>query len=658
MQQFHMGAERVDVMLCCMPWVVSRRPSLALGLMKGICSQEAISSKVIYCNFDLAARIGMKLAGKLAANRALFGLSEHLFACALYGKEALDSDRFIGKMSVLPEILEAVPKDFWFYARDEVIPEFLESTTERILDSSPSILGLTATFNQVMASLAVAKLVKENNPKTITIFGGACFHDPMGQEYHKACSEFVDHIFLGEADDSFRLFIKQWRNNDSLADIAGVTYNKGGVISFLPSSPVTQLDRLPVPNYDDYYLEAERLKDEPLFQFVVESLPYESSRGCWWGQKSHCVFCGLNSEGLTFRTRGVDRIVEDIVTLSRKYQETNLFASDLIVSWPTLTKVLRKIAALNLDLVLFYEVKASVKKHQFELLRNAGVNRLQPGIESFSTESLQLMGKGTTLLTNLQFLKWSKEYNIHPVYNLLMGFPNEQSDWYGKLLDMIPLFHHLEPPGFLPHLLELHRFSPLYEKKENFGLGTLLPRPDYLNCFPEGVIDLNKCSYYFYEEGYEGWLMFSDYMQEFRDVVGEWINLHKSNRHPPSLQYRLGDGFIKISDFRSRPGRVYKIVGEYCDLVLMCDRIQVRASLEQKLGEKYGRSQVSCAIEALLERGILIQEGKKILSLAVATHPRLTNYLENLVFDNGTNSKLLDGPSRIERENEFVKEVT
>ena len=623
-----------------MPWAISNRPSLSLGILKGICSQEEIESKVIYSNIEFLAYIDNKVATQFAVRRVLSGLSEHLFACSIYGKDALESEQFISNMREYPDVVNAVPKDILFDVRDNQIPSFLTFTVERILDYSPSIIGFSATFNQVMASLAVAKMIKEKNPEIITLFGGACFHDPMGQEYHRACIEFIDHVFLGEADDSFRKFIQCWHRGETLDNIPGVTYQDVNKVAYLLPEPVTDLNQLPVPDYDDYYLDLDRLTNESSLEIEVESLPYESSRGCWWGRKSHCIFCGLTKDDLSFRCRGPVQVLEDILTLSEKYQELNLSSTDLIISWPNLSPVLQKISELGLDLNLFYEVKASLKKEQVELLKNAGVNLIQPGIESLSTDALKLMAKGTSLLINLQCLKWAKEYDIKLAYSFLIGFPKENSEWYNQAADLVPLFHHLQPPMNPSSLVEIHRYSPLFERREDFGVGTLVPRRDYLNCFPAGSIDLGICSYYFEEEGIERPTVFSatgeedqaelpGYINHFRRAINAWIQLHQSVKSPPTLQLCRGTGFAKIIDRRSKPGREYVVSHQHLDVLLLCDRIQVRSSILRLLGKKYRQCEVNEAIEDFLDCGVLIQEGKKILSLAVCSQPCSTEHLES-----------------------------
>jgi radical SAM superfamily enzyme YgiQ (UPF0313 family) len=41
-------------------------------------------------------------------------------------------------------------------------------------------------------------------------------------------------------------------------------------------------------------------------------LLFEASRGCWWGAKHHCTFCGLNGLSMTFRSKSADRAYSEI----------------------------------------------------------------------------------------------------------------------------------------------------------------------------------------------------------------------------------------------------------------------------------------------------------------------------------------------------------
>ncbi len=41
-------------------------------------------------------------------------------------------------------------------------------------------------------------------------------------------------------------------------------------------------------------------------------MPYKTSRGCWWGQKHHCTFCGINGGGMGFRDKSPDLALDQV----------------------------------------------------------------------------------------------------------------------------------------------------------------------------------------------------------------------------------------------------------------------------------------------------------------------------------------------------------
>src|SRR5262249_8030345 len=137
----------------------------------------------------------------------------------------------------------------------------------------------------------------------------------------------------------------------------------------------------------------------------------------------------------------------------------------------------------DLGLELFYETKANLKYHQVRLLRDGGVRSLQPGIESFSTEVLRLMRKGTTGAQNLQLLRWCAELDIEVLWNILFNFQGESPAAYTRQAALVPLLTHLEPPeGCVP--FNLDRFSPLFTRAAQYGLTSVRPYPAYEYVYP------------------------------------------------------------------------------------------------------------------------------------------------------------------------------
>src|SRR5262249_12521667 len=60
-------------------------------------------------------------------------------------------------------------------------------------------------------------------------------------------------------------------------------------------APIVRLDDMdesPIPNYDDYF--AYLADTQALGRWVEPVVPYQTARGCWWGEKTHCTFCGIS----------------------------------------------------------------------------------------------------------------------------------------------------------------------------------------------------------------------------------------------------------------------------------------------------------------------------------------------------------------------------
>src|SRR5262249_18382464 len=129
--------------------------------------------------------------------------------------------------------------------------------------------------------------------------------------------------------------------------------------------------------------------------------------------------------------------------------------------------VLPELARRHIPAQLFFEVKANLTRDQVLTLKTAGVDRIQPGIESMSDHVLRLMRKGTTTLRNIQLLKWCQELGIIAEWNLLYGFPGETRQDYAEMLQLFPSIRFLRPPSACGPI-RLDRFSPFFDAQSEF----------------------------------------------------------------------------------------------------------------------------------------------------------------------------------------------
>ncbi len=631
------------VVLCQMPWASTTRPSVALGIITSICSEAGLHVHGLYPNLDISAEIGFKASALLAEERPLYGLSEHFFSVDIFGKDALRSDEYLesfvaaGKNIPPGEKAENLSRFFDIsylkYLRDEVVPRFMEETLKRVLAHRPDMAGFSATFNQVMGSLALAKRIKHVSPDTLILMGGANFDGEMGVEYHRALPEVIDHVFLGEAEESLRCFLARWLAGEGREGIPGVTFFRNGRVELSPGKPLSDMELSPIPNYASFFEEAFRVKQATGKVFNVDYIPFEGARGCWWGQKNHCIFCGLNDELISYRSKSVDRIVEDIVLLSSRYGVVRLNATDCILSHRQADELFERLIDLDLDVELFFEVRSSLKKEQIMKMLKAGITRVQPGIESLSTPVLKLMGKGTTLIRQIMFLRWCRETGVKATYNILAGFPDEKPEWYSEMAALIPRIGHLQPPSNNFSLIEMHRFAPLYERRESFGVEQYCLRDDYSHNFPENLVDPLKTAYFFRFRYKENGADLS-YLQPVADALSAWIERHKG-KTPPTYEYCIGPGFLQIRDYRNGEGRIMRVAGIYQDVVLLCDEVRTRMALMQDLQPLYPRETsdgtLGRVIDELIEADVLMEEGSHLLTLPIGHRPRTTRQLRSYV---------------------------
>jgi ribosomal peptide maturation radical SAM protein 1 len=619
------------IVLLSMPWSEIGQPSAALGILSAICKEEKIPAATLYPALDMGVLSGPDLVYTMAHNDDFFGLGEHLFACDLFGANTLNSDQFIEAFyKEAPASAESAPQmSRMKQIRDEVVPAFLDRAQKRVLDEKPTVVGFTAPFNQVMASLALARRLKRACPEIQIIVGGACFDSEMGREYHRSFGDILDHVFLGEADESFREYLRRRRAGESCRGIPGVTYWEAGQVQCIPGQPLADLNLSPMPDYDGYFAEKERLKQEYGMDFFVNYLPFESSRGCWWGQKQHCVFCGLNEELIKFREKDVERVVSEIISLSRKYRTISLLATDWILSRKSRRSIFQRLRDYHVDIQLTYATRSDMPKEEIALMKEAGVVTLVPGIESFSTELLRLMGKATTGIRQVQFLRWCNEYGLYPLYLILSEFAGDKAEWYLDMASFLPHLFHLEPPFINLHRLKLYRFSPLFEKRDTFGVKEWQIRKDYRCNFPPGFIDLKKIAYVM---AYSNSRITpkEEYEQPLREAITRWRAAHKS-ASPPVYNYRIGNGFLFITDSRSGETTCWNLEGLHKDIVLLADRIQSVNSLKKLLAPVYPAEvtdgRVEEAVEELVREDVLMQEGELVLSLPIGVKPRTTKEL-------------------------------
>jgi hypothetical protein len=247
------------------------------------------------------------------------------------------------------------------------------------------------------------------------------------------------------------------------------------------------------------------------------------------------------------------------------------------------------------------------------------VTRLQPGIESLSSDVLRIMNKGITALQNVRLLKWARILDVNLVWNLLFGFPRENPDDYARTARLIPLLHHLQPPGGVGQL-RLDRFSPFHVRPAELGIEILDALPFYYHLYDVDPATVRELAYYFayvHADGRDP----RAYIGPVREAVSRWKALwHEST---PSLTYRRGPDFMTIDDQRQRTRNPVRTTldGTEAAIYALCESGASVAHLIDRLvllgWPAPPAADVLAFLQSLAARDLVFEEDGKFLSLAL-----------------------------------------
>jgi radical SAM superfamily enzyme YgiQ (UPF0313 family) len=642
-----------EIALVNMPFFSISRPSLGLSLLKAGLERIGYAADIHYLNLLSASIFGYDLYRYLEEQpRGRLAL-EWIFMETLWGTDQELDRKFI---DYITDHRGMDREDRYLQTLTECRGHaglFIESAIKNIPWDRYRLVGFSSMFQQQMASLSLARRLKQLYPDLYIIFGGANCEGVMGAALLKSFP-FIDGICLGEGDIAFPQLIQQLLGDAQPRYIPGILQRRdldararrnnlpilqaangrpsppaqketnhdcgGGDLEpsaqagamYLTPAPAATMEELPYPNFDDYFAQAElhQLSDR-----MKVMLPFETSRGCWWGERHHCTFCGLNGMSMKFRHKSSARAIDELRYLVSRYGNRirYLTATDNILPMSYFNDFVPLLGELGVD--LFYETKANLREEQVAALSRGNVRSIQPGIESLSTTVLNLMRKGVTAIQNLQLLKFCAQYGVDPSWNFLIGFPGESAKDYEGVTDLVRAVPHFRPPDFLSRV-RFDRFSPYFTEAEKLGVRELIPFQGYrylYSRFDEETI--NNLSYFFTGK-FEGQEKIIEYEPELTEVVDAWNEKHRS----AALFDIEFDDFTVVCDFRSEEDGQFHLLKApmnriYKEFHKMCSLKKALAAVEGVAELSAGEQQE--LIDYLETHRLVWRENQYLLSLAV-----------------------------------------
>ncbi len=594
------------IILVCPPFAPLYTPSLALSTLKVVGETAGAKVCVHYSNLDFAGILGVELYDDISAGRpSITDLAgEWIFAGLIGG--SIDEDAYIDGVILSRDTIRRANQKandgrLQQFARKirlarSLAASFVEIQAQKIVELRPAVVGFTSVFQQTAAGLAMAAAIKRMDPSIATVFGGPNYEGPMGVSLKRNFKQ-IDEVVSGEGEDAFRRLASKVARRPFEFPLQPIAVRERGR---------GELDTLPFPNFDEYFsaMVAADLKPKPSPHLVMET-----SRGCWWGERSHCTFCGLNGSSMRYRSKSPARALKELRHLVETYGALPVDTVDNILDMDYFKSFVPELQRADMKLNLFYETKSNLSRKKLEQLAASGIRRIQPGIESLSDDVLRLMGKGVSSAQNLSTIKWCQELGIHLSWNFLWGFPGEDPQEYSNLATTCPALEHLTPPD-VGSQLRLDRFSPLFEKRDHMGLCKVSPYPAYRHVFSTmSEADIFDVAYYFtfsYKDGRD----VDAYARPLTEAIEQWRNRHSESI---LLRFDIAENQCLIFDTRRCSLKPITLLGSIHSSVLsICSEPASEADVLQNFVMPQPAIE---ALKDLLEHRLIIKIGRLYLSL-------------------------------------------
>lgn len=602
-----------------MPALSGRFPSFQLALLKPTLEKAGIPAQAFSLFMYFGSQIGWRInealsdvwpcmAGEWIWSKAAFGdISSTEKDNDYFRIYCRSFDAICGRAGCTREDLIRI--------RDQAAPAFIDFCVDAIDWSRFGLAGFSVVFQQLLSSLALARALKRKYPDLPIIMGGASLEDDIAHEVIRRCPQ-IDYMHCGDGEISFPEMVHRLYRGESLRGLRGLMFWENDGLEFAGRAPnFAKMDETPTPDFAEYFYARREGGYEEYEGSRDVLLPIEAARGCWWGEKNHCTFCGLNRSGMEFRAKSPERVIEQLETLSRRYGVFQFNAIDNIMAPEYAEKLFGKLAASNSDIQLHYEIRPSFSRTQLDRMRRGGLYSVQPGVESLSTHILKIMRKLSTGMRNVELIKWCTYYGINNLYNILVQFPGETAEDYRLQSEVVAKIPHFQPPYAIVKA-RADRGSPMYSDPASQSIVKMTPSDCYRYIFPEGKFDLTRVSYYFEHE------MTNTVPDEVYDdlfsSVAEWQERWPVRAKRPSMRYRKAWSSIMIDDARRGTLHQWQYKDGSADLYEYCADARTIRDLRNRFGNE---PWLGPALEEFVEKNLMLFLDDRYLSLALPENP-------------------------------------
>jgi radical SAM superfamily enzyme YgiQ (UPF0313 family) len=350
----------------------------------------------------------------------------------------------------------------------------LDDAVERILAGGASVVGFSVHDGAQLASLRLARRLKDADPSRRVVFGGQYFFRGDAVQRVLAEGSPVDAVVRGAADAVLPDLVEELARSGTARARPGVAARRDGRVEDGGPAPLPRsLDGVPFADFTGFPME--------LYE-DTSRIPLAASRGCVWA----CRFCSTREFWTGYSHMSGDRIFAEVV------HQRRLFPSRRHVEFYDITangrpEALERFCDLMIDARLGtgeapagWKVNAILRPEMTRgLLRKmkaAGCTSVIYGVESGSPRVLKLMNKNYSVDVAEAVLHETRAAGLFTTANFMVGFPGETEEDFQLTLAFLERNRgSLDRAYSSATFTSLEAHSYLTEHAGEFGVG---PGPD------------------------------------------------------------------------------------------------------------------------------------------------------------------------------------
>lgn len=294
----------------------------------------------------------------------------------------------------------------------------------RLAAAAPRVIGISVCFpGQLAPAYQFARLIKAALPDVHLTVGGPAITQMMirlaGTRLAKALDAF-DSAVVFEGERPLLALARAVIDGTPLRALENVVVRDAlQGARYLAGHGMEDLKALPAPDFEGL----------PLDRYLAPTLmlPYDPTRGCYWGK---CTFChyGLAEVGTaSYRERTVPAMLEHLRALSARFGTHHFYFSQDSVSPKTLLKLAQGLRDAGLRLRWGTDLKPEkyLTAERARELAEGGAIACALGVESASPRILAAIDKGAPIEVVAEVIDHLAEAGVAAEAMCFTGFPTE-----------------------------------------------------------------------------------------------------------------------------------------------------------------------------------------------------------------------------------------